>query len=661
VEPVAALRCTIGVGVPLVVALVLHRPGAGVFLAVGAVSAGFGSFQGAYRSRAATMLLASAGMGVSLFVGSLAGHSTVADALTVAIWGFAAGLLVAIGPAASFVALQSSVAVIVAGAYPAAVHEAALRGLLVLGGGLIQTFLVVSLWPLRRFHAERRLVAGVYHSLADYAAIVPGELPSPPEPHTFARAGSVQSDPQPFARSSEVLVFVALLDEAERIRTSLAALSLHPDAQHRDTARHAANVLRELAEAVAEGRAPASLPEDWTALERAAADLPGAGTPVHALLGQIRAACRTARVPALEGDPAGLGSGRIRSIPPARDVWMTIRANLSLQSAACRHGLRLAATLAFATVVYRAAQLPRGYWIPMTALLVLKPQFRETYVTGITRITGTLAGAGLAGLLVQVLGSHPAALTVMLLVFVWSGYALFRTNYVAFTICITGYVVVLLYLSGVPGPVTATYRALDTVLGGALALLAYRLWPTWESSHVRGALATLAAALARDASFLLGMYVDPSAWNPGRLQQTRAAARLARSNAEASLERMLAEPPRARRLDPELALSLLAAFRRYALGALALHAGLNERPARPRPELSALREQIPQALSMLADALREGRQPGHVPPLTETQRAFRAVADPSLADQTGMMIDSVNTVAAVLSRQTSDVRSSHSR
>lgn len=34
-------------------------------------------------------------------------------------------------------------------------------------------------------------------------------------------------DPQPFARSADVLVFQALLDEAERIRASLAGLATH--------------------------------------------------------------------------------------------------------------------------------------------------------------------------------------------------------------------------------------------------------------------------------------------------------------------------------------------------------------------------------------------------------------------------------------------------
>src|SRR5262245_48671151 len=110
VEPVAALRCTLGVAIPLLAALALGQPAAASFIAVGAVSAGFGSFQGAYRSRALTMVLDALGMAFSLFVGSIAGHSVAGAVLAAAVWGLSAGLLVAVGPGASFVGLQSAVA-----------------------------------------------------------------------------------------------------------------------------------------------------------------------------------------------------------------------------------------------------------------------------------------------------------------------------------------------------------------------------------------------------------------------------------------------------------------------------------------------------------------------------------------------------------------------
>jgi uncharacterized membrane protein YccC len=648
VEPLSALRCALGVAIPLAVSFLLNQPAAGVFLAVGGVSAGFGSFQGAYRSRAAIMMCATAGMALSLFVGSLAGRSTLIDCVIAAVWGFSAGLLVALGPAASFVALQSAVAVLVASAYPADLAGAAGRALLVLCGGLFQTLLVVSLWPLRRFQAERALVAGAYTSLAEYARSLADGTAAAPEPHTFAQMRAVHADPQPFARSSQVLVFTALLDEAERIRTSLAALSLSAAPEAAPLAHHLERVLREIASAVGEGRAPDALQEEWAALDEAARSAAAPNPALHALLGQLRAARRTAGVPAIE-PPAAAAAGRIRTLPPIRDAVMTIRANLSLRSTACRHAIRLATALAFATAVYRVAALPRGYWFPMTTLLVLKPEFRETFVTGITRILGPLAGAAVAALLVTALGDRQVPIVILVVAFVWGGYLFFRANYVLFTVCITGYIVLLLRLAGVPGPIAATYRAVDTILGGALALAIYRAWPTWESTHVRDVLATMAEALGRDARLLLAMYADPSRWDPAALRQTRAAARLARSNAEASVERMLGEPPAAAgHIDAGVGLSLLAAFRRYVLGALALHAGLDRKPAVARPELKRLADQIGDALDVQATALRSRTPPGPLPPLTDTQVALQGVADAALAEHTGMMVDSVNTIAGLL-------------
>src|SRR3954453_14959227 len=130
-EGAAALRCTVGVAVPLAAGLLLHQPSVAVFGAVGAVSVGFGSFQGAYRSRAAVMLFAALGMAVSIFLGSLAGRTNAAAIGVAAAWGFGGGLIVALGPSASFVGLQSIVAVVLAGGFPSDLRGAALRAVLV--------------------------------------------------------------------------------------------------------------------------------------------------------------------------------------------------------------------------------------------------------------------------------------------------------------------------------------------------------------------------------------------------------------------------------------------------------------------------------------------------------------------------------------------------
>jgi uncharacterized membrane protein YccC len=644
-EPLAALRCTVGVAVPLTVAIAWLGPVAASFVAVGAVATGFGSFQGAYRSRAAIMLLCNAGMAVSMFAGSLAGYSTMAAAIVGAAWGFVAGLAVSLGPGAAFVALQSAIAALVAVAYPASFAESAWRSLLVVSGGLFQILLVVSLWPLKRFRPERRVIAAAYRSIAGFAATLSTGSPSAPEPHTMAETDAVQLDPHPLGRSGERLVFQALLDEAERLRESLAALSIVSPLPE-PVAASVAALLREIGDAVDEARAPEADDREWGTVETATLPHPAGHARLEVLLGQLRAAFRLAATPAAEpATPARRRAKPVPALPPIRDGLTTLWANLSLDSSACRHGLRLAATLALAAAAAHAFDMPRGYWASITVLLVLKPEFGETYVRGVGRIVGTLAGAGLVVALVATLGRHPAAITPLLLLFIWSGYLLFRVNYAAFTLCITGYIVLLLYLAGVSGQWAAEYRALNTILGGALALMVYRVWPTWEARHVGDAFATVADAFARDIARVLDTYVDPVRWNVAALDETRTAARLARSNAEASVMRLLAEPRR-ERFEPQLASSLVAAFRRFAAGGLALHADLQQRPSAV-PELAGLRDQVASALASLAATLRSGSPPDPVPPMRETFLRTRETLSPAAADALDLVIDSVETAVAL--------------
>lgn len=651
----AALRCTVGVAIPLLAGLVLRQPIVGVFGAVGAVSVGFGSFQGAYRSRATIMLTAAAGMAVSVFAGSLAGHSAIGAIVTSTLWGFGSGLLVAIGPAASFVGLQSAVAVIIACGFPATMTDALGRLVAVFAGGVIQTILVVVLWPLRRFEAERRALAIVYRSLAGYAASLPQPAPAAPEPHTLADAQPTFADPQPFARVNEVLVFRALLDEAERLRASLAALALHQSLETQPAlapfVRSVANLLHEIAAALDDARDPVAPPDVWETLEEAARELTRGRGVVTSMLGQIRAAWRTAGFLASPGDrvaPPDAHVPPIRRVPPIRDAWHTLYANLTLRSTAFRHAVRLAVTIGCATALYRIAAIPRGYWIPLTALLVLKPEFHETFKTAFARVGGTLIGAVGASLITVALAPGPTTLTLLVLAFVWCGYALFRTSYALFTVCMTGYVVFLLALAGVPEVTAAVYRSLDTALGGGLALVIYAIWPTWEAARVRDALAGTFDAHAQYVGLLLQAYLDPNHRDAGGLQAARAVARLARSNAEASVDRMLGEPAARQAIDPGVALGIIAAIRRYALAVLALQARLERSTPPSIAGFDRLAGEIGATLRALAAALRDSTIPTHLPPLRQTHDALQSASPTTLTDETDLMVDSLNTIAALL-------------
>ena len=135
--------------------------------------------------------------------------------------------------------------------------------------------------------------------------------------------------------------------------------------------------------------------------------------------------------------------------------------------------LRMVITVAIATEVYRRIGIQSGYWIPMTALLVQRPAFSETLTRAAARILGTVAGAWLGSLLIAYLAPGPVVLAILTTLFALLAFATNSVNYGLFAACLTGYIVFLLALNQIPGPVIAHRRAWCTALGGVIAVVVH--------------------------------------------------------------------------------------------------------------------------------------------------------------------------------------------
>jgi hypothetical protein len=140
-------------------------------------------------------------------------------------------------------------------------------------------------------------------------------------------------------------------------------------------------------------------------------------------------------------------------------------------NSALPYSIRLAITLGVTTEMYRQTHFASGYWIPMTALLVLKPGVTDTVNRAVARVFGTLAGAILVSFCIAHLTPSPLVLAAFTLLFAWLSYGTVNVNYALFSVFITGYIVFLLSLAAVPGPVIAQRRAICTALGGLIALV----------------------------------------------------------------------------------------------------------------------------------------------------------------------------------------------
>lgn len=126
--------------------------------------------------------------------------------------------------------------------------------------------------------------------------------------------------------------------------------------------------------------------------------------------------------------------------------------------------------VALSVLIERGLTLPNGYWAPMTALIVMRPDLSQTWSRVTQRILGTLAGACLATMAAEALRPTPALVAGLSVLFAWSAYASRAANYGVFTASITGAVVFLLSLAGSPEPLNALHRLLATALGALLAI-----------------------------------------------------------------------------------------------------------------------------------------------------------------------------------------------
>jgi uncharacterized membrane protein YccC len=138
-----------------------------------------------------------------------------------------------------------------------------------------------------------------------------------------------------------------------------------------------------------------------------------------------------------------------------------------------RFGLRVAITLCLALELDHLLKLQNGYWLPMTTLIVLKPDFDRTYTGGIQRVAGTLAGVICASLVTALL--HPGIVILLALVLAtgWLAFSSQKVNPVIFSAALTFFAVLLIAIAGSPESRVAWHRFINTLSGCALALVSH--------------------------------------------------------------------------------------------------------------------------------------------------------------------------------------------
>jgi uncharacterized membrane protein YccC len=665
-----AARNAAGVALALTAGFLSGHAAGGVIAALGALNVAYSDSPSPYLQRGRRMLSTCFFGALAVLVGGIVGREHAGIIPISAFAAFLAGMCVALGPAAADLGNICLATLIVFAAQGVPANEAAASGLAAFGGGLVQIALSLALWPVHRYQPEQHVLAALFDALAQAASREANSLESPP---ASAESTAAQQALASLAgnHAIEAERYLALASQAERIRLSLVALARVAVRLERegsadlvivDRARHAAaEVLSQIGAELQPGSRGMAAGTALAAMRTAEGELRDATEPlarearwqIDALAGQLRGASQLA----FDATPSGLAQFEARESGRERRLRLggaaaALRANFSFRSVAFRHAVRLAICVGIGEALAYATGSRRGYWIPMTVGIILRPEFTNTFSRGILRLGGTLAGLVLATGIVHFFRPGPAAQVALISLFEFAMRAYGPANYGIFVTAITALVVFLIAVTGTdPGPAMMA-RGWNTLAGGAIALLAYAAWPTWERKVAPEMIAEMLDRYRDYFGAVRDAYLDPGANFDAQLDRTRLAARLARSNFEALLARLPHEPGLSERSLTKLH-RLLADSQRFIHAAMALESGLaRSAPVPARDATRTLMNDIDQTLYYLAAQLRRASQRREdLPDLRADHSALVREGDPSVDryllvnTETDRMVNSLNTLA----------------
>jgi uncharacterized membrane protein YccC len=687
----AGLRAAIATVVPLLLAQLAG--GGETWMSLGGFSVALSDRGGPYRTRARVMASTALATAAAIALGTAAGGSVAVTILLTFVVALGTSLARVWGAAGAGVGGAALTAYVIAVAFPstAAADSALVRAVLDVAGGLWAMAIALVLWPLQPFRPARLAVAQSHRALAAYTADVALRLRATPATHTselpvgsaamrtaledarMTLAQSRRGRPGATGREERLVVVGEIADQlfghvvavAETVDSIHAVSRLaEVDDAVVSTLDDATRTAHALAAAVEEERGSAGVQVTWNGdLVRGALDrsMPDADAREH--YGQVAAildrAAQYATAAALtvaalnggEPTPAEAASPLIAEPDDEAAPLAALREVLSPDSLILRYALRVAVVTSIAVALSALFRLERGYWMTITAIVILQPYTGVTAQRTLQRVVGTVLG----GLLTAGLGAlfhDPRAILVLSFIFAATCVALLPVNYAAFSIFLTPTFVLLAEASTGDWHLAGT-RVLNTLLGGLLALVGSRLlWPSPEKKRLPG---YMAAALRANRDYLdrvVSLFPDRSTSASDAMRESRRAAGLATMNAEESFQRLLGESGDARRLSS--AMTFLTYARRLSASIAALALSRHNAPDVAQSTLRMFADTAIGVLDDLAEAIELGRPPAPLPSIvaSEAERTRGSEVPPLLRARFDRLARQIRLVHDAIARWT---------
>jgi hypothetical protein len=458
----AVARSVLGVLSLAAIALYWGPSGAAPSAAAAGAIAGAIALQDNPLGRIPIVLAVSVELGAAVLAGGLSAAYTVVFVVVVALWCFFAGMQWAVGAPAGLVAGAAGILLVIQQPQPAL--AAVTSALLAVIAGLTQAALI-SIWPPRRWRLERGALTRVYESLSTDARLLAADPAAEidPAPLLELKEAFSKKDTQSGRRAPAYRDWHAL---PEQIAKTLMAVRGKAGDQNavRDVLKAAADMLAAIA---AQGR---SARRDAEYALRGVDAAVAAVTPSQASVAQ-RLSRQLHR-----SDTLRFGRRHVSDWTAVLKRGFGIAyGHLSPTSPILRHAIRLAGAAAVGAAVARIAEVPQGQWIPLTVLLVMRPETAHTYTRCVGRVGGICIGIIVASAVSLLWQPSGLAAAVIAALFLGATYAISVFGYIA---VMAAFAATIVFLLGIPGASTSVADLLlAALIGGALAVLAHVLVP----------------------------------------------------------------------------------------------------------------------------------------------------------------------------------------
>ena len=636
-----ATRATTGLMLPLLLAETGQIPLQLIFAAIAAQNTAMADVRGSYSLRLAILSSGAMLLGIAAGLGSMSAQHLWMALMFAGVMAVIAGLLRHLssdyGPPLS---VPTVLIFLMASATSPGQADVFSHAVSTWAGGALGILLQMALWPFRPQHPLRRATAECWQEAANLVSIFNSDQPK-------SKKGEATAIQQTQLRttldrtlvtlnaatSKRMRPLVARLERLHMLcaRFSTQILALDTALETRGLARGLAETagafqpvfqsLENVARAVAltiVSRQPSHLTSLEVRLRRLTNLLTAARTRLNARTEDLPLGLNLIDILAqVEGLVPEVKAAVREIIDRARErgafslelldlhTWRlgTLRAALNLSPRLdrplMRYILRLASLLIPSVLVHTWLGIPHGYWLGLTLVVVMQPDYGSTRQRAAERVLGTLLGSVLASALLYLKLPHLvllAAAGVNSFLF-----ALFlKRRYDVAVVFLTLLVVLLTEIGGPVDWRLTIERVVCTLAGGGLALVAaHFFWPSWEKDRFQPLMSKALLASCGYIELLCRRLREGT----GRGEELiPAKRRLESANSEvfASLQRMYSEPKhRADILQDAAAMANGNLRLARVLNLLLLH--LNSRPAPVSdPEFSKWESAACHALGVLA-------------------------------------------------------------